>query len=329
MKIICFGARKNEQAFFNMLNKYNYQLTLVEELLTKDNVDLVKDHNVVLLRGNCYAKDDNLLKMREFGVEYLLTRTVGFDHIDVVKAKELGFKLARVPSYSPNAIAELGLSLAMMLVRNTADTISHTKEKDFTVYPSYFSREIRFLTVGIVGTGKIGLTSARLYKGLGSNVIGFDPYPNPNANNILSYTASLDDLLSKADIVVMHMPYIKGENDNIINASKLALMKNDAILVNMARGEIVDTSAVVNALKSNKLAGFATDVLRDEASLFNKKHSASTGNSLFDELVAMHPRVLITPHIGSNTDEACRNMIEQSFDNLNDFLTTGKCSNEL
>ncbi len=329
IKMICFGARQNEREYFSSLNKYGYQLTLVEELLTEDNVDLIKGHNAVMLRGNCNAKAKNLSRMKEMGVEFVLTRTIGFDHIDVPEAKRLGFKLASVPGYSPNAISELALSLAMMLVRNTAAMTAMTSQGDFTVHPSYFSREVRFLKVGVLGVGRIGLTTAKLFKGLGAEVLGYDVYQSEQAKAVVNFM-SLDEVVANADILCIHMPYIKEQNHHLVNKEFVSKMKANSILVNCGRGELVELGAIAEAIESNKIAGFAADVLDNESTIFNRNFKGqSTNNPVVDKLVSFYPRVLITPHVGSNTDEACRNMIEYTYDNLNLFLTTGECPNAL
>lgn len=327
--MICFGARKNEQKYFTSLNKYGYELTLVEELLTEENVFLIESHNAVMLRGNCNAKLNNLTIMKKMGVEFLLTRTVGFDHIDVKNAKLLGFKLARVPGYSPNAISELALTLSMMLLRNTAAMTSATSQGDFVVHDNYFSREVRLLKVGVVGVGSIGLTTAKLFKGLGSDVIGYDVYQSEEAKQILSFVDH-DEILKLSDIICIHMPYFKNQNYHFVNSDFLNKMKKNSILINCGRGELVDLKAIISAIKNEKISGFGTDVLENESDIFNRDFKNSSNNiSIVNELISLYPKVLITPHIGSNTDEACRNMIEYTYDNLNQYLTTDQCKNEI
>lgn len=327
--MICFGARKNEQEYFISLNKYGYKLTLVEDLLTEENVFLTEGHNAVMLRGNCNAKLNNLTIMKKKGVEFLLTRTVGFDHIDLENAKQLGFKLARVPGYSPNAISELALTLSMMLLRNTAAMTNATSQGDFVVHNNYFSREVRFLKVGILGVGRIGLTTAKLFKGLGSSVIGYDIYQSEEAKQVVTFVDP-DEIPKQSDIICIHMPYVKNQNYHFINSDFLNKMKKNSILINCGRGELVNLKSVISAIKNNKISGFATDVLENESNIFNRDFRITSNNiSVVDELISLYPKVLITPHIGSNTDEACRNMIEYSYDNLNEYLTTGQCKNEI
>ena len=329
-KIICYGVRPNEVEIFETLNRYGYALTLEEALLTHENIETAKGHDAVLLRGNCVADRENLAKMKEYGIRYVFTRTVGFNHIDLEAAKEFGQPVARVPGYSPNSVAELAMTLGMTLLRNVQYTADRTHRGDFRVTPRMFSREVRNCTVGIVGVGKIGLVEAKLYRGLGAHVLGYEPYPSDVARGVVEFT-DLDTLAHRSDIVSIHVPYFKGENDNFVNAEFLAKMKDDAILVNTARGELVDLTAVADALEKNRLYGFATDVIPNERDTFFKHFDAveSIPDPAVVRLVHCYPRALFTPHVGSNTDEAVKNMVETSFENFNEILTTGTCANLL
>lgn len=328
MKLICFGVRKVERAFFEKLNRFGYELTLVEELLNDSNIELIKGHEAVMLRANCPADKKNLDIMSKFGVKYLLTRTVGYNHIDLDYAHKLGFKMARVPKYSPNAIAELVITLAMNLVRKGVYMTNRSLEKNFVVDEYMFSSEIRNLTVGIIGTGKIGFTTAKLFKGLGAKVIAYDIYENDEAKNILEYV-SLEELNKQSDVISLHCPYIKGVNDNLINEDFISNLKANAIVINTARGELQDVKAIIKGIEGNKFAGFATDVFSNEKEFFFKDMRNKTIDSDVEKLISLYPKVLITPHIGSYTDEALTNMIEISYENLDEFLKTGDCQNKL
>lgn len=328
IKIACYGVRPNEVSFFNDLNKYNFELTLIEELLLHDNIETAKGHDAVLLRGNCVADEINLAKMNEYGIKYVFTRTVGFNHINLDEAKKYDMLVTRVPSYSPNAIAELALTLAMSLLRNTAYTANRTAQGNFKVDSQMFSKEIRNCTVGIIGTGRIGLTEAGLFKGLGATVLGYDVFHSDAAKEVVTFK-EMDELLNESDIVSIHVPYFPGQNDKMINAEFLSKMKPGAILINTARGELQDIEAIHEALVNNHLAGFATDVLANEKDIFFKEFDTITAipDQTVQKLIEMYPKVLITPHVGSNTDEALDNMIEASFKNFHDVLTTGSSDN--
>ncbi|KAB2335789.1 NAD(P)-dependent oxidoreductase [Bacillus mesophilum] len=328
LKVVCYGVRENEVEYFNKLNKYNFDLTLVPELLTHENIDTAQGKDAVLLRANCKADRQNIEKMKSFGVKYLFTRTVGYSHIDLQAAAEHNLPIAYVPSYSPNAIAELALTLAMTLLRNTAHTIEKTSNNDFTVDTNMFSKEIRNCTVGMLGLGKIGLTEAKLFKGLGAKVVGYDVFQSEEAKKTVTFL-ELDELLSVSDIVSIHIPYIAGQNGKMINHDFLSKMKDKSILINTARGELQDNEAILEALKSGKLHGFATDVFENEEKIFFKKFDNDNTDLDFTvkELTSLYPRVLVTPHIGSYTDEALTNMIETSYLNFHEMITTGQTKN--
>ncbi|MDU1910344.1 2-hydroxyacid dehydrogenase [Fusobacterium sp.] len=330
MKVIFYGVRDVEVPIFEAVNKkFGYDVTLIPEYLTDEaTARKALGYDAVVLRGNCFATKEILDIYKEMGVQYVMTRTVGVNHIDVPYAKELGFKTAYVPFYSPNAIAELALSLAMGLLRNVVYTVNRTKERNFIVDKQMFSKEVRNCTVGVVGLGRIGMTAARLFKGLGANVIGYDLFPKTGVEDIVTQV-SMDELLEKSDIITLHAPYIK-ENGRVITKETLAKMKDGVILINTGRGELVDTAALVEALESGKVSGAGIDTLDNEVSIFFKDFGSNKlEDPYFEKLVEMYPKVLITPHVGSYTDEAALNMIETTFDNIKEYLETGDCKNKI
>lgn len=329
-KIVCYGVRPNEVEYFNQLNRYGYELTLVENLLNDENVIEAQGKDAVLTRGNCKADRKNIEKIASYGIRYLFTRTVGFNHIDLQAASDFGLLVARVPGYSPNAIAELSLTLAMSLLRHTTYTTHKTHRYDFRVDATMFSKEIRNCTVGVIGTGKIGLTEAQLFRGLGAHVLGYDVFQSDAAKEVVEFV-ELDDLLAQSDIVSLHVPYFPGQNDKMVDAAFLSKMKKGAILINTARGELQDNEAILAALESNHLSGFATDVFANESAFFFKsfEEAEAIPDQTVRKLVDLYPRVLITPHIGSNTDEALKNMIEYSFENFHQVINEEHCSNLL
>lgn len=330
MKVIFYGVRDVEVPIFEAVNKkFGYDMTLIPEYLTDEaTTRKAAGNDAVVLRGNCFATKERLDIYKEMGVEYVLTRTVGVNHIDIPYAKELGFKTAFVPFYSPNAIAELALTLAMDLLRNVTYTANKTKDRNFIVDKQMFSKEVRNCTVGVVGLGRIGMTAARLFKGLGANVIGHDLFPKTGVEDIVTQV-SMDELLAKSDIITLHAPFIK-ENGKVITKETLAKMKDGVILINTGRGELVDTEALVEALESGKVSGAGIDTLDNEVSIFFKDFGAQKlENEAFEKLVQMYPKVLITPHVGSFTDEAALNMIETTFDNIKEYLETGDCKNKI
>lgn len=329
-KIICFGVRDYEKPYFEKLGKqYGYELVLRPEYLNNDCWELAKGYAIVMVRGNCVVDREHMKLLADSGLKYYLTRTAGYNHVDVQACKDFGIETAFVPGYSPNAISELALTLAMMLLRNTAYATDQTHNGHFKVTNQMFSREVRGCTVGIMGCGRIGCTTAKLFKGLGAHVIGYDVYESDYAKSIVDFE-DIDSFLKDADIIVCHMAYIKGKNDNFINADKIHAMKKNAILVNVARGEVLDTQAALDAVKEGHLAGLGLDVIANEKTLFNKDFDPKHMDTpLHQEIIDLYPKVLITPHLGSATDLALVDMIEISLKNMDEYLTTGHCKNSL
>lgn len=334
MKVLFYGVREVEVPLFHELNKkFGHELELIPDYLnSKETAAKAKGFECVVLRGNCFANKEVLDLYKSYGVKYLLTRTVGTNHIDVPYAKELGFKLGYVPFYSPNAIAELALSMAMSLLRHLPYTAEKINNKNFTVDAPMFSKEVRNCTVGVIGLGRIGFTAAKLFKGLGANVIGYDMFHKDGIDDIVTQV-SFDEVIKNSDIITLHAPYIK-ENGKIITKEVIAKMKKGAILINTARGELMDVEAVVEALENNHLAAAGIDTIEGEVSYFfknfsDKKTVFTQKFPIIERLINLYPRVLITPHVGSYTDEAASNMIETTFENLQEYIETGKTKNDI
>lgn len=326
MKIVCYGVRPIEKPYFTKLNKYNFDLKLVEEFLTNDNYDEAEGMDAVLIRGNCAANAENLQHFADYGIKYVFTRSVGFNHIDLESAKKLGIQVARVPNYSPYAVAELAMTMGMYLFRHVNLANHNTVNGDFTVKPVLFSHEIHTSTVGIIGAGKIGLTEAKLYRGMGAKVLAYDPYP---ADTDVVDFVSLDDLLKESDIVSIHVPYFPGKNENMINDDVFDKMKSSAVFVNTARGELVDTKAVIKAINEKQIAGYAADVVIDEKQIMNHQFKSieDLPNADVKAMAKLYPKVILTPHMGSFTEPALEDMISISFDNFEKSFSTGTNEN--
>lgn len=328
MKIACYGVRPIEEPYFHKLNKDNYELKLIPAFLDATNGKEAEGCDAVLVRGNCLANAANLELFASYGIKYVFTRTVGFNHLDLAAAKRLGIQVARVPNYSPYAVAELAMTLGMQLFRNTSLAVANSAQGDFTVSPALFSKEIHSSTVGIIGAGKIGLAEAKLYRGMGAKVLAYDRHPSPAAQE-LAECVDLDTLLAQSDIVSLHVPYFPGDNENMIDRETFKKMKPSAVFVNTARGELVNTSDLVQALKDNEIKGYAADVTVDEQAIMNHRFASldDLPNKEVQALAKLYPRVLLTPHMGSFTEPALEDMISISFANFAESLSTGTNQN--
>ncbi|USS85567.1 lactate dehydrogenase [Fructilactobacillus myrtifloralis] len=328
-KITAYGVRPIEVPYFHKLNHNHYDLNLVPDLLDQQNANVAKGSDGVLLRGNCQADRHNLEQFKEWGINYVFTRTVGVDHIDLPAAQELGITVARVPSYSPYAVAELALTLGMTLFRKVGAELTNTHAGRFTVADSYFSKEIHSSTVGIIGCGRIGAAEARLYAGMGTTVLGYDPNSSdPHQKNGIPLV-DLPELLQRADLVSLHVPLIAGQTENLIGATELQMMKPAAILINTARSQVVNLAAVTTALQHHQLGGYGADVVVDERHIFGNDFAtlADLPSPELRHLMEHFPNVIITPHVGSFTEPALQDMITTSYQNFATTIATGTCPN--
>lgn len=328
MRILAYHVQPyEEKAFVNWAKNNGIEVVLEKGLLSVDSVDKAKGFDGVTTQQVIPVKDEEIFKkLKEYGVSQISSRTAGVDMFDGLLAKNYGVAITNVPRYSPNAIAELAVSHAMQLLRNVKHINSAMRNGDFTWNKDLISREIRNCTVGIVGTGKIGLTAAKLFKGLGAKVIGYDKFINEEAKEVLEYKDTLDDLLKEADVVSLHLPLFD-DTYHLINKENIKLMKDDAILVNTGRGALVNIDDVIEALESGKLFGAGIDVLECETMYVNQKvDDEKIKGTVVEKLMSMD-NVVLTGHFAFFTETAVDNLVSTSLDNIKNSVETGKLQN--
>ncbi|WP_236165154.1 NAD(P)-dependent oxidoreductase, partial [Lactobacillus delbrueckii] len=247
---------------------------------------------------------------------------VGADNIDLEAAAKYGITVANVPAYSPRAIAENGLTGAMYLLRKWGYYHRKMRRGDFTRSTELMSYEIFNQTVGIVGLGRIGAAAAEMYHALGARVIGYDPVYNASLEPFLDFV-DFETLIKESDIVQVHIP-LTPENKGMLSANEFAKMKDDAILVNQSRGELVDTAALIVALKYHEIGGAALDVLEGEEKIFGRKfEDVGSLPDEYTELINL-PNVVMSPHSAYYTKMAVKNMFFQSMTDIERTLSGKK-----
>jgi D-lactate dehydrogenase len=255
------------------------------------------------------------------GVRLLALRSAGYNHVDLVAAKRLGIAVGRVPAYSPEAVAEHAAALILALNRRICRAHARVREGNFAL-DGLLGFDLHGKTVGVVGTGQIGLAFARIMRGFGCAVLAFDPCPSDAAAGIGVRYVAMEELLAASDIVSLHCPLTEATR-HLIDAAALARMKPGAMLVNTSRGAILDTRAVIGALKSGRLGYLALDVYEEEGPLFFEDRSATAiADDVFARLLTF-PNVLITGHQAFFTAEAMRAIAEVTAENLESFARGG------
>ncbi|MFC5473738.1 2-hydroxyacid dehydrogenase [Paraherbaspirillum soli] len=329
MKIAIFSAQSYDRHFLEEALSRHYgdgsvELMYHTESLTRQSVALAQDCCAVCVFVNDVLDAPVLEALASLGVRAVLMRCAGFNNLDVAVAAHLGMFVARVPSYSPEAVAEHTLALILTLNRHTHRAYARVREGNFAL-DGLLGSTLHGKTVGLIGIGKIGLAVARIFNGFGCRVLGYDPITSTEFAQLGTMTA-LPDLLAESDIVSLHCPLLESTHYIIDNAA-LERMKPGAMLVNTSRGALLNTGAVIGALKSRKLGALAIDVYEQESELFFQDHSADIiTDDVFQRLITF-PNVLVTGHQGFFTVEALREIAETTFSNLACFLAGSSCAN--
>ena len=322
MKIICYGVIKMEEKIIeNWAQKNQVEIKIVHDDLSADNAGLAQGFDGVSSEGNLPVGASVYEKFKQFGIKQLSVRQVGVDNQDLAAAKKNGIKITNVAAYSPRAIAELGVTDAMYLLRKIGIYQDRMDHGDFTYDKSTISTEIFNCTVGIVGAGHIGGASAHLYSALGAKVLAYDPVYDASLEPYLTYT-DFDTILAKSDIISLHTPLL-ASTENMIDKTAFDKMKKKPILINVARGGLVDTQALIAALKNGQVSAAALDTLADETDFYDKKNMLNSLPEDYKELKAM-PQVLITPHIAFFTKLAVKNSIEIALNDAKTIISGGE-----
>lgn len=331
MNIVFFEIEDWEKEYLSS-KLIGHQLTFFSEPLTQENVHQAKNADV--LSVFVYSKVDREMLMRLPGAKLITTRSMGYDHIDIVACRERGVTIARVPNYGDRTVAEhtfgliLGLSRKIFLARERT-------EKDIFDYHGLQGFDLYEKTIGIIGGGKIGLNVARIaHDGFRMRVMVSDPVPKPELAQEIGFDyVPFDKLLGKADVITLHCPYTP-DTHHLLNEKNIAKIKRGAILINTARGALVDTKALLGALDEGVLAGAGLDVLEEECFIKEERELMSKefpkqcdlGTIIRNHMLAKRDDVIITPHIAFNSREALERILATTIDNINAF-TLGTCLN--
>lgn len=265
-------------------------------------------------------------------LKLITTRSTGFDHLEFKALSEKGIKLGYVPGYGDNTVAEFAFGLLLAVVRKIFNAFDRIKEnRDFSI-EGFEGFDLAGKTIGIVGTGRIGQQAIKIANGFSMNVIAFDKFPKPELETQLNFRyVSFDELLQSSDVITLHVPYTP-ENHHLINREATAKMKKGVVLINTARGGLIDTSALLEGLNSGQISGAGLDVFEGEKSVFDEQKSVLYGTSNIEDLMLVaennllfiHPNVVATPHIAFFTREALQRILNTDIENIKLFFTTGE-----
>ncbi len=328
MKLLVYSAKDFEIPFLNFANNNKHKVTY-----TKDSLDSQTAIQAVGFKAiSIFSADDAsslvLEKLSELGVRYITLRSSGYNNVQIKVAKNLGLKVANVPYYSPYAIAEHAVALLQAFNRKILLANKRVHEYNF-LQEGLMGFNLHGKTIGIIGTGAIGSIMVKIMHGFGCHILAHDLFPDSDLVELCNVTyKSLDDVCKESDVISLHIP-LTYESHGLIDRRKLALMKKNVILVNTARGAIVNTKDLINALDENDIGGYCTDVYDKEKGIFFKDCSKE---GIADEnlkKLLTFSNVLMTPHQAFMTTGALENISKTTFENIDDWAAKRECKNEL
>ena len=326
-KIIFLEATDWEKEIFQKYPDFLKKVDFSSEKLTLENVKKFKDYEVISTFISSQLSAETLKQLEN--LKFIATRSTGFDHIDLDYCKEKEILVSNVPAYGSHTVAEYTFALLLCLIRKVYNSYQRIRESGSFSLEGLRGEELFGKTIGIIGTGRIGVEVIKIAKGFSMNVIAYDKYPKEELVQELDFKyVSFEELLSQSDIITLHIPYNK-ETHHLLNKDNLSKTKKGVYIINTARGGIIETQALYQALKKGQIAGAALDVLEEEGNLKEEQRMLLEEEDIPPEklktLLANHifidlDNLIISPHNAFNTKEALQNIVITTMENIQSYL---------
>jgi D-lactate dehydrogenase len=328
ISIALFDTKPYDRESFNTVNEnYGYEIRYFENRLTLDTVSLADGCRIVCAFVNDKLSAEVIKKLKGLGTELIALRCAGYNNVDL-KAAYRTITVVRVPEYSPHAVAEHAVALILSLNRKTHKAYYRTRDGNFSI-GGFMGFDMAGKTAGIIGTGKIGKITAKILRGFDMKVLAYDPYPDEKfAKATKVQYVELENLYEQSDVISLHCP-LSRNTYHIIDEKSIAKMKTGVMIVNTGRGGLINSRALIDALKSGKVGSAGLDVYEEESEYFFEDFSTQV---LSDDVLARlltFSNVLITSHQGFFTREALRNIAQTTLQNIRDFLDGKSLENEI
>lgn len=324
MKIAFFSTKPYDiEAFGQASSDYGYQIDFYECRLNQASAKLAAGSKVVCAFVNDDLSKACLEELAKLGIQLITLRCAGFNNVDLEAAAKLGIKVTRVPAYSPHAVAEHCFALILTLNRKTHKAYNRTREANFSIN-GLMGFDLVDKTIGLIGCGEIGSVVAQIARGFGMKVLIYDPYITDSNYDLVD----LKTLLQNSNIISLHCP-LNQETKHIINEANIKLMQDSVMLINTSRGATIDSKAVIQALKSKKIAYLGLDVYEEESNYFFEDHSTDIIEDETLSRLLSFPNVLISSHQAFFTHEAINQIVKTSLGNIKAHLENKTLINEV
>jgi D-lactate dehydrogenase len=325
MNVSFFSAKKYDHLSFLTAHDERHHIRFLEPHLAPETVALARGSDAVCVFVNDTLDAGVIEELGALGVRFIALRCAGYNNVDLEAAARRGIGIGRVPAYSPHAVAEYTVALMLTLNRQVHRAYNRVREGNFSL-EGLMGFDFHGRTVGLIGTGKIGAITAKILLGLGCRVIAHDPFPNKECATLGVEFVTLGQLFSESHVISLHCP-LTPENHHLISDAALAKMRDGVMIINTSRGALIDTRAVIEALKSGRVGYLGMDVYEEEGDLFFEDLSDKIiADDIFTRLLTF-PNVLITGHQAFFTRNAMDNIAATTIANLTEFETTGRCTN--
>lgn len=328
-RILMYSTKEYDQLSFDaklndLKQPETYQITYLSERLAKDTVKYASDYDCVCIFVNDDGSREVLEKLKQLGVKLIVLRCAGFNNVDLKAAEEFNIEIGYVPSYSPNAVAEHAAALTMALNRRLHRAYNRVRNGDFRL-DGLVGFDMNGKTVGILGTGRIGQFTIRIFRGFGCRVLAYDVFQMKEEDRkVLGFEyTDLNEIYAQSDIISLHLP-LDEKTKHLINRQSISKMKRGVILINTARGALIDTKALIEGLQSGQIAGAGLDVYENEQKyFFNDFSSSMVHDEMLVQLMSL-PNVLLTSHQAFLTQEALCSIAKTTLENIYAFRTNRK-----
>jgi D-lactate dehydrogenase len=327
VRVAVFSAKPYDEEFLTAANDGRHELRFLEPRLTLETVPLVAGAPAVCAFVNDRLDAPVLESLADVGVRFVALRSAGFNHVDLQAAARLGLRVARVPGYSPYSVAEHCVGMVLALNRKIHRAYNRVREGNFALQ-GLLGFDLHGRTVGVIGTGLIGATFARCMLGFGCEVLAADPFPDDELRGDGVEYVPLEELLARSHVVSLHCP-LTPETHHLVDAERIARMRDGVMLINTSRGALIDTTAVIEALKTGRIGHLGLDVYEEEDDLFFQDRSDRVlQDDVFSRLLTF-PNVLITGHQAFFTSDALTNIAATTIQNLTAMESGAPLDNEV
>ena len=326
MKMIAYAVNDEERVFFERYkDQYGFTLTMVEEKPSLENAELAAGMDAINVLSDVVITDAMYDRYQALGVKVAVTRTIGAEHMNLSYAKKIGMKVCNI-TYSSASVADYAIMMMLMVLRNIKPMLLRYAGQDFTAQ-GLRGRELPNMTVGVIGTGRIGRTLIEHLQGFGCRVLAWSRHEQPGLAGLCTYVP-LDTLLAQSDIVSLNLSSTP-ETEHFMDAEKFRKMKPGSILINTARGAIVDSEALIDALESGHLGGAGLDMIDGDRVIYYRDFKNKPVPSRAMAILNAMPNVLMLPHMAYYTDQASDDMVRMGLENAALLLEGNPCAYQL